>query len=481
MMNSGKDNVLHALNVEPVTGQSQSSAFKNKSNKNNDVNINSDDSSFSKVLEKSEVVAQPSSHSNTTDKTQNSQNTSNTADESGNEFPLLTEQSKQNELNKVNQQGIAIQKNAGIEKPQSLSGSVNHGFVFKQTQHSSSNITVANITQVNQVADEKPNLELAENNNLLVNKAKVNVSNSDGKINLEQPKSDDKAVKISEMRLINDKVVSEKLTPEKLIQSQSLIKNNETVKGNLKNIQFEEAVGVSLGAKINKKGEMGFLEPVKPFILKDGVATLDNNSLILSKLANLQTNKTSIDGDKLLASTTTLMQSPAIETATKEQATVVATTQLSQSASTNLTANSEFTQGLHLKRNFAPNLAMRIQWMFSQALSSAEIMMDPPEMGPLSVKIQQTNGETNILFQAANSSTKDALNENLPKLREMLEQQGMSLGDAQVEQNDKNADTNDEQSDKNNLERLTAEETAINDSNLDNGELLTDRIISLKA
>jgi flagellar hook-length control protein FliK len=96
--------------------------------------------------------------------------------------------------------------------------------------------------------------------------------------------------------------------------------------------------------------------------------------------------------------------------------------------------NSVFTQGLNLKQNFTPNLAMRIQWMFNQAISSAEIMMDPPDMGPLTVKIQQHNGETNIMFQVAQSGTKELVEENLAKLKELLEQQGIDLGEASVEQ-----------------------------------------------
>ncbi|WP_168204211.1 flagellar hook-length control protein FliK [Aliikangiella coralliicola] len=99
-----------------------------------------------------------------------------------------------------------------------------------------------------------------------------------------------------------------------------------------------------------------------------------------------------------------------------------------------LQAGSEFNQGLNLKKDFSPNLAMRIQWMFKQALSSAEIMMDPPEMGPLSVKVQQHNGETNIMFQVSNASTREALEENLPKLKEMLQQQGINMGEASVKQ-----------------------------------------------
>jgi len=108
--------------------------------------------------------------------------------------------------------------------------------------------------------------------------------------------------------------------------------------------------------------------------------------------------------------------------------------------------NSVFSQGLNLKQNFAPNLAMRIQWMFNQALSTAEIMMDPPEMGPLTVKIQQHNGETNIMFQVSQTATKEMLEESLSKLKEMLEQQGINLGETVVEQQKQQSQDNSKKS-----------------------------------
>jgi len=103
-----------------------------------------------------------------------------------------------------------------------------------------------------------------------------------------------------------------------------------------------------------------------------------------------------------------------------------------------LLANSEIQQGLNLKNNFSPNLALRIQWMYKQALSSAEILMDPPELGPLSIKVDNHKGETNIVFQVSNGQTKEMIESNLVKLKELLAEQGINLGDTQVEQNQQN-------------------------------------------
>lgn len=100
---------------------------------------------------------------------------------------------------------------------------------------------------------------------------------------------------------------------------------------------------------------------------------------------------------------------------------------------TSLIDASSIQSGLSLKSEFSPNLALRIQWIFQQALSNAEILMDPPELGPLSVKLSHHNGETNIVFQVSNSQTKDMLENNLSKLKDLLAEQGINLGDTQVE------------------------------------------------
>jgi len=113
------------------------------------------------------------------------------------------------------------------------------------------------------------------------------------------------------------------------------------------------------------------------------------------------------------------------------------------SPSIEISPASNIQSGLSLKNDFTPNLALRLQWIYQQAISRAEILMDPPELGPISVKLTKVNGETNILFQVANSVTKDMIEENLSKLKELLAEQNINLGDAQVaHQRENNQDSN---------------------------------------
>ena len=74
----------------------------------------------------------------------------------------------------------------------------------------------------------------------------------------------------------------------------------------------------------------------------------------------------------------------------------------------------------------------RIQWMVGRGQSSAEIRLDPPELGSLRVHVTTRDDSTQITFVTQTSAAKDALEQQLPKLREQMENQGLSLGDVDV-------------------------------------------------
>lgn len=113
---------------------------------------------------------------------------------------------------------------------------------------------------------------------------------------------------------------------------------------------------------------------------------------------------------------------------------------------------------LNSKNAFAPNLAHRLQWIVKQGLVSAEIMLDPPELGPLHVKITHVNGESNILFQVAHTNTKELLDNNLPKLKEMLLEQGINIGEAQVQHHQSQQDSPDNSEKNSQSNDITASE-----------------------
>ena len=148
----------------------------------------------------------------------------------------------------------------------------------------------------------------------------------------------------------------------------------------------------------------------------------------------------------VINSTATLNAKPESQTAANLIATngesissiAVANNQMISSERSNI--ESPLNQKLNLTASFTPELATKIKWMFSNVIANAEIMMDPPELGPLTIRITQSGSETSIVFNVPNLTTKEMIEDNMSRLKEMLQEQGLKLGDAQVEQQAKNSD-----------------------------------------
>jgi hypothetical protein len=77
-------------------------------------------------------------------------------------------------------------------------------------------------------------------------------------------------------------------------------------------------------------------------------------------------------------------------------------------------------------------IAKRISLMSTQDVQTARIQLDPPEMGALEVKIKIQNDHISVAFASGNQQVRDALEAQSPRLREMLEQQGINLDDVNV-------------------------------------------------
>lgn len=77
-------------------------------------------------------------------------------------------------------------------------------------------------------------------------------------------------------------------------------------------------------------------------------------------------------------------------------------------------------------------LSERVVLMASNHLKTAEIRLTPAELGPLRVQVSVDEGATNVSFQAQHAVTREAIEQALPRLREMLAENGLSLGQADV-------------------------------------------------
>jgi hypothetical protein len=81
---------------------------------------------------------------------------------------------------------------------------------------------------------------------------------------------------------------------------------------------------------------------------------------------------------------------------------------------------------------FADAIANRVLWQVGHGVQSAQIHLNPPELGPVEVKVEIQRGDAQVHFLASHAQVRDALESTLPRLREMFADVGLRLGDASV-------------------------------------------------
>ena len=77
-------------------------------------------------------------------------------------------------------------------------------------------------------------------------------------------------------------------------------------------------------------------------------------------------------------------------------------------------------------------LGQKIVWMSAGAQQSASLTLNPPDLGPLQVVLHVTNDQASATFISAHPDVRHALEAALPKLREMMGDAGIQLGQSTV-------------------------------------------------
>ena len=86
------------------------------------------------------------------------------------------------------------------------------------------------------------------------------------------------------------------------------------------------------------------------------------------------------------------------------------------------------------KKDFADTLKDKVMVMINQKLQQFDITLDPPEFGNMQVRVNLQGEQAAVNFIVQNQQAKDALEENMHKLKNMLAEQGVDVGGANVEQ-----------------------------------------------
>ncbi|MBY6198809.1 flagellar hook-length control protein FliK [Vibrio hangzhouensis] len=86
------------------------------------------------------------------------------------------------------------------------------------------------------------------------------------------------------------------------------------------------------------------------------------------------------------------------------------------------------------KENASEQVSERLQMMMSKNLKHVDIRLDPPDLGRMQIRMTLNNDSATVHFTVQNQQTRDMVDQAMPRLREMLSQQGIQLADTSVQQ-----------------------------------------------
>ena len=79
-------------------------------------------------------------------------------------------------------------------------------------------------------------------------------------------------------------------------------------------------------------------------------------------------------------------------------------------------------------------LGDRVQWLVTQRMQSAELHLNPPELGPVEIRLSLNQDQARIHFTSPHALVREAIEAALPRLRETLGESGIQLANADVGQ-----------------------------------------------
>jgi hypothetical protein len=78
----------------------------------------------------------------------------------------------------------------------------------------------------------------------------------------------------------------------------------------------------------------------------------------------------------------------------------------------------------------------RVLWLVGQQVQAAEVKLNPPHLGPVEVRLSLTGQDASVSFTVAHGATRDAIEQAIPRLRELFAQHQLQIVNVDVGQRD---------------------------------------------
>ena len=79
-------------------------------------------------------------------------------------------------------------------------------------------------------------------------------------------------------------------------------------------------------------------------------------------------------------------------------------------------------------------LGQRVMWLVNQNVQGAELRINPPQLGPVEMRIVMNNDQATVSFTSQHAAVREALEAAVPRLRDMLSDNGLNLANVNVSQ-----------------------------------------------
>ena len=217
---------------------------------------------------------------------------------------------------------------------------------------------------------------------------------------------------------------------EKSIQSN--LTSGERVKEQVLEAEQAAAEDIQVAEEVNLKPEM---------VLKESVKQANSNLQTSLASAGIQSQSTSQSHTGVTASYESQVSVAQVESLTTRQ-------QTDSTVQTKQTLQLAETVNVYSK-DFSKSVKEKVMVMVNQKLQFAEIRLDPPELGNMHVRVNLQNEVAAVQFLVQNQQAKEALEQQMGKLRDMLSESGVDVGDAHVAQQERQFGQSSENGDSN--------------------------------
>ena len=227
----------------------------------------------------------------------------------------------------------------------------------------------------------------------------------------------------TEMAAANEKT-AQVATLNKNVSSVNQSTANDLMKDDMNKAQAKESGKAQLSNTLDEHSE------------QESIIQNEETEIVAAKVAGHTTRESVVNSHFIDVSGTATQATQTTQDISEQQL----TERVNASAASEVTQNQKLNAQLHqetislFRKDFTEAVQDKVMLMISQKLQRFDITLDPPELGNMQVRVNLQGEQAVVNFVVQSQQTKDALEQNMHKLRESLAEQGVNVGDANVEQ-----------------------------------------------